>query len=258
VDERWRQVLITAAVWLAVVVALRLALRRAFSAWERRQTGDDEATRARRGTTFSFLTRIIVALAAVIGAWSVLSIFPQTDRIASALLASSAVLALFAGLALSTPLANLGSGVLVAFTQPIRLGDRVTVGDQTGFVEQINLIYTALVTDDERRVFVPNTQLTTAAVVNRTIRDSRRTVTAALPVPLGAPVADARALVLEAARSAPGIDDARVDVGEVTDRLVWLTVTAYAPLRSDVGALASSVRERGVSALGAAGLLPST
>ena len=73
-----------------------------------------------------------------IGVWSVLSIFPQTEEIAHALLASSAVLALFAGLALSTPLGNLGAGVLVAFTQPVRIGDRVTIGEQTGFVEQIN------------------------------------------------------------------------------------------------------------------------
>ena len=120
-------------------------------------------------------------IVATIGAWSVLSIFPQTEEIARALLASSAVLAVVAGLALSTPLGNLGAGVLVAFTQPVRIGDRVTIGDHTGFVEQINMIYTALVTDDERRVFVPNTQLTNTAIVNRTIRDPRRIVTAERP-----------------------------------------------------------------------------
>ena len=81
-------------------------------------------------------------IVATIGAWSVLSIFPQTEEIARALLASSAVLAVVAGLALSTPLGNLGAGVLVAFTQPVRIGDRVTINDQTGFVEQINMIYT--------------------------------------------------------------------------------------------------------------------
>ena len=64
-------------------------------------------------------------IVATIGAWSVLSIFPQTEEIARALLASSAVLAVVAGLALSTPLGNLGAGVLVAFTQPVRIGDRV-------------------------------------------------------------------------------------------------------------------------------------
>ena len=115
-----------------------------------------------------------------------LSLYPQTDRIVNALLASSAVLALVVGLAFNVPLSNLGSGLLVAFAQPLRLGDRVTIADETGFVEEISLLYTTLVTDEARRVYIPNTQLTTSAIVNRTIRDPRRVVSAAFPVRLGA------------------------------------------------------------------------
>jgi small-conductance mechanosensitive channel len=256
VDERWQRVLITAVVWLAIVAAVRFVLHWGFSAWERRQQDVDEATLASRRTTFNMLTRLIVALVALIGAWSVLSIFPQTEEIARALLASSAVLALFAGLAFSTPLGNLGSGVLISFTQPLRLGDRVTVAGHTGFVEAVELIYTTLVTDEQRRVFIPNTQLTTGPVLNRTLGTSRRTVESTLPVALGAPLAQARSLLLEAARDATDVIDARVDVGDVTDRLVWLSVTAYAPLSADVLAVGGEVRERCVTALGEAGLLP--
>lgn len=250
------RVLVTTAAWLAVVVLVRWLLRRAFTAWERRHSEADPIAIARRRTTFSFLSRIAVALVGLIGAWSVLSIFPQTDEIARALLASSAVLAVVAGLALTTPLGNLGSGVLVAFTQPVRLGDRVTVGEHTGFVEQINLIYTTLVTDDAKRIFVPNTQLTTNAIVNRTIRDPRRAVSAALPVRLGASVADARAALLGAAQEAPGVVEANVTVTDVNDRLAWLTVTAYARLDADVSTIGSELRERGLTALARDGLLP--
>jgi small-conductance mechanosensitive channel len=256
VDERWVRVLVTAAIWIVVLVILRRALRHAFDAWERRQGDTDPAVAARRRTTFSFLQRVCITLVAAIGAWSVLSVFPQTQEIANALLASSAVLAVIAGLALSTPLGNLGAGVLVSFTQPIRLGDRVTIGDQTGFVEQINIIYTTLVTDDEKRVFVPNTQLTTNAIVNRTIRDPRRAVAVELPVRLGAPITDARAALLQAAAQTTGVYDPVVRVTTVTDRLSWLTVTAYAPLDADVGTLASDLREHGLAALGTAELLP--
>jgi small-conductance mechanosensitive channel len=256
VDERWVRVLVTAAVWIAVLFVVRWLLRRAFSTWERRHAESDPVEIARRRTTFSFLARVVVTVVALIGTWSVLSIFPQTDEIARALLASSAVLAVVAGLALSTPLGNLGAGVLVSFTQPIRLGDRVTIGDQTGFVEQINIIYTTLVTDDEKRIFIPNTQLTTSAIVNRTIRDPRRTVAATLPVRLDAPVAEARAGLLDAVRSTAGVLDARVSVSDVTDKLVWITVTAFAPLDADVAQLSSDVREAGLHHLGKAGLLP--
>jgi small-conductance mechanosensitive channel len=258
VDERTVRALVTALVWVVVVVLVRWALHRAFAAWERRHADADPGTIAARRTTFSFLVRIAVALIAVIGTWSVLSIYPQTSQVARALIASSAVLAVFAGLALNTPLGNLGSGVLVAFTQPLRLGDRVTIGEQTGFVEQINLIYTALVTDDDRRIFVPNTQLTTTPIINRTIRDPRRPVTASLPVRLGVPLERARSVVLEAARSLPdaGRLDFRVTVGDVGDRVVWLTATALAPLDADAARIASDLRELALAALGEAELLP--
>ena len=257
-SDRTVRALVTAMAWIAVVLVVRSTMRAAFAAWERRNADNDATAVARRRTTFSFLVRIVVALVALIGIWSVLSIYPQTAEVGRAMLASSAVLAVFAGLALNTPLGNLGSGVLVAFTQPIRLGDRVTIGEQTGFVEQINLIYTVLVTDDERRIFVPNTQLTTTPILNRTIRDPRRTVTASLPVRLGASLEDAQRIVLEAAE---GVADAarldvRVTVGDITDKVVWLTTTALAPLDADVLGIASELRERALAALGDARLLP--
>ncbi len=255
-DERWVRVVVTAAVWTVVVVVVRWLLRRAFTHWEERHRESDAAVVARRRTTFSFLSRLAVTLIITIGAWSVLVIFPQTEEIARALLASSAVLALVVGLALSTPLGNLGAGVLVSFTQPVRLGDRVTVGEHTGFVEQIALIYTVLVTDDARRVYVPNTQLVASPIVNRTIRDPRRAIVAELPVGLGASVAAAREALLDEVRSTPGVTDATVRVVNVTDRLAWLSVTGYGALDADVASIASDLRERGLAALARDGLLP--
>jgi small conductance mechanosensitive channel len=258
VDDRTIRTLVTAAVWVAVVIIVRWLIRRAYGRYERRLAERDPAEAARRRTTFAFLQRLALAIVVLIGTWSVLSIYPTTAEVARALLASSAVLAIFAGLALNTPLSNLGSGVLVAFTQPVRLGDRVTVGEHTGFVEAIELIYTTLVTDDERRIFVPNNQLTSSVVVNRTIRDPRRTVTASLPVRLGAPIETARTAVLEAAHSVPGAErlDVRVTVGDVGEKVVWLTATALAPLDADVAGIASDIRERALVALGEAELLP--
>ena len=256
-DELWVRALVTAAVWLAVLGLVRLLLRRAYDAWERRLGDTDPAVVARRRTTFSFLSRLAFVIVAAIGAWSVLSIWPQTEEIARALLASSAVLAVVAGLALSTPLGNLGAGVLVAFTQPVRIGDRVSVNDNTGFVEEINMIYTVLVTDDERRVYVPNTQLTNSAIVNRTIRDPRRIVTAIVPVRIDAPLGDARATVLRAVDVIEGLHrhGAKVLVGDVTGNVVVLTVNASAPLDADVVQLGSDVREAALEALADAGYL---
>ena len=241
----------TAAVGVLLLVLVRWALRKAFArylqrAGERRPPEEIASLRTR----MSVLQRVIVAFLAAIVAWSVLSVFPTTDKLATTLLASSAVLALIFGLAFSAPLGNLGAGVLLAFTQPVRLGDRITVGDVTGQAEQITLTYTVLLTDDDRRIFIPNSQMVSSVVVNRTIQDRRRVVSVNLPVALGAPIDRARAVVHEAVRGleAP-FEDVSVRVGDVNEKTAWLAVTAYALPDANVTELAGEIRERAVAAL---------
>ena len=257
-DSNLVQALVSALIWIVVIVSVRWALRYAFDRYERRLAERDPAVAARRRTTFSFLLRVVIALVGLIGLWTVLSAFPATQQVASAFLASSAVLAVIAGLALTTPLGNLGSGVLLAFTQPVRLGDRITVDDHTGVVDEISLSYTALVTDEGRRIFVPNTRMVSTTLVNRSVDDPRRLVTVELPVRLGVSLADARRTVMEAAARVPGGDNLAiyVQVGELSENTAWLNVVAYAPFGADVSQVASEIREQAVSALAEAELLP--
>ena len=251
VSGRTVEAIVTAAVGLLIVLGVRFALGLAVDRYERRLASRDAAEAARRRTTLLFLRRVVVALVIVIAAWNVLSIYPETDQIVNAVLASGAVIALFVGLAFSTPLSNLGSGLLVAFAQPLQLGDRVTVSEHTGFVEEIDLLYTTLVTDEARRVFIPNSQLTSTMIVNRTIRDPRRVVSAEFPVRLGASLQEARETVLQAVEGLPGVrrGESRVLVGDVKNGAVWVTVTASAPLHADVAQLGSDLREAVLDAL---------
>lgn len=257
-DSNAVQALVAAAVWLVVIVAVRFALHWGYDRYERRLAERDPAVAARRRTTFSVLVRLIVTLVALVGAWSVLSVFPATEEVAQAFLASSAVLAVIAGLALSIPLGNLGSGVLLAFTQPVRIGDRVTVGEETGVVEAITMSYTALLADNGTVVFVPNRTMVSATLVNRSGRDPRRSVSVRLPVRLGAPVADAREVV---AKAISQVTDAgqltlSVQVGDVAEKTVWLEVAGFAPAGSDVRTVATELREHALGALAEADLLP--
>jgi small-conductance mechanosensitive channel len=257
VDSDLARALITGAIWLVAVVLLRMALNAVFSRYERRLAERDPSVAARRRTTFRFLVRVIVALVALIGIWSVFSIFPATQEVARAFLASGAVLALVAGLALTTPLGNLGSGVLLAFTQPIRLGDRITVDDHTGVVDDITLSYTALATDEGRRIFVPNTKMVSTTIVNRSVADPRRLVTVELPVRIDAPLEEARRVTKEAAARVPGGSLLELDarIGTVTESTAWLSVDAYAPFSADTSRIASDIREHALAALAEAGLL---
>jgi small-conductance mechanosensitive channel len=255
-SERTTQTIVTIVVGVVVIVVVRWLVGRLFASYERHMAVRDPAGTLRRHTTFAMLRRVIVSIVTVIVVWNVLVIYPATQQVGRALLASSAVLAVFAGLALSTPLSNFGSGVLLSFTQPFRLGDRVTVGETTGFVDQIALIFTVLTTDDDRRVFIPNSQLTTATIVNRSINDPRRTVTVSVPVGVRAALGDARALLeREAAAVAPD-GDAQVRVTDVSESACTWTTTILVPPGSDVPALSAALRERSVTALASADLLP--
>jgi small-conductance mechanosensitive channel len=258
VDSNAVRAIVTAAVWIVVVLVVRTLLNVTFDRYERRLSESDPSVAARRRTTYGFLLRMIVALVVIIGVWSVLSIFPATQEVSRAFLGSAAVLAVIAGLALTTPLGNLGSGVLLAFTQPVKLGDRITVDGHTGLVDEISLSYTALTTDEGRRIFVPNTRMVSTTLVNRSVDDPRRLVTVDLPVRLGTSLGEARRLTMEAASRVPQGDELAiyVQIGDVTEKIAWLHVVAYAPFTADVSQVASEIREEAVAALATADLLP--
>jgi small-conductance mechanosensitive channel len=238
------------AIWLGT-----WALERTLVTRVRKLPGDLKAfeTRVRLGK------RIVRAFAVLIVLLIVLGAFPATESVARAVLASGAVLGLIVGLAVQRPLSNLGAGIQLAFTQPMRLGDRVTVGEETGLVDAITLTYTVIRTDDNRRVFYPNERLISNSVSNSTIDDVRRAVSVRLPVSLGGDLARAKDIARGAAESSTFRLRERpvaVHVIDATPEHVELQVTAWAADGPTAGELASSVREQALTGLAAAGLLP--
>jgi small-conductance mechanosensitive channel len=100
--------------------------------------------------------------------------------------------------------------------------------------------------------------MVSTTLVNRSVDDPRRLVTVELPVRLGASLADARQVVLEAASTMPQGEELAiyVQVGDLGEKIAWLHVVAYAPFGADVSQVASEIREQAVSALGERELLP--
>ena len=98
-------------------------------------------------TRLRLVRRLIYAGIIVIGLALALAQFEAARRLATGILASSAVLGLVVGFAARATLANAIAGML-AITQPIRIGDLVTVEEQTGEVEDVNLSYTYMRLDD--------------------------------------------------------------------------------------------------------------
>jgi small-conductance mechanosensitive channel len=135
-------------------------------------------------TRYQVLRRSLMTLIIALGILSALLAVPQVRAIAAGLLASSAIVGLVVGLAAQRPLANFVAGVVIAFTQPLRLGDLVTVDDVEGTVEEIGLTYTLIKTSDNARLVIPNEKLASDTIRNSTIVSREKLAQVTVQVPL--------------------------------------------------------------------------
>ena len=115
--EIWERV-----VTVAVVIAISLVIAKLVDMrMARRKLAPTLATRYR------ILRRSVVATIIGVGVFSALLTIPAISNIAGAVLGSAAVVGLVIGFAAQPTLSNFVAGILIAFTQPLRIGDRVSV-----------------------------------------------------------------------------------------------------------------------------------
>jgi small-conductance mechanosensitive channel len=135
-------------------------------------------------TRYRVLRRTIVAGIVFLGILSALLVIPQIRAVAGGVLASSAVIGLVIGFASQRTIGNVVAGILIAASQPLRLGDEVEVQGTRGVVEEIGLTYTWIRTRDNDRLVVPNEKLASDSIRNSTIRSPQTLAEATVQVPL--------------------------------------------------------------------------
>ncbi len=200
-------------------------------------------------TRLRVVRRLVFVLIVVVGIGLALSQFTQLGRIATGLLASSAVLGIVLGLAARQVLANPLAGILLAITQPIRIGDTITMDEHTGRVDDLTLSYTYIDTGDGRLMVVPNEHVVTTIIFNRSTGDKNAPAAASVWLPSHADIEAARAAL------AP-LDASEIEVAEITPDGVRLVV--HGPRGVDRTAVAgeeAALRERSHQLLQRAGLL---
>ena len=193
-------------------------------------------------TRLRLVRRLIFAVILLIGAMLALSQFEDVKRIATGLLASSAVLGLVVGFAARQTLANGIAGILLAITQPIRIGDLVTFEGETGTVEDVRLTYTFIRKANDTRMVVPNELLAQSTIENHTIVDPRVRVEVELWLP---PYADATRALDVLARQA----DLDVEIAQVDKDGIKLVAATWADSARERGGVAARVRASTLEAL---------
>jgi small conductance mechanosensitive channel len=123
-------------------------------------------------TRLRFLRRLLFLVVFLVLVTIALSQFTELKRLATGILASTAVLAAIVGLAAQNTLGNMVAGVQLAVSQPFRIGDRVSFGETEGRVTDITLAYTYIDPGDATSVVIPNQLLVEGIVHNHSTEDT--------------------------------------------------------------------------------------
>jgi small conductance mechanosensitive channel len=216
-----RNVVVAAAVVVVTLVAARLVDR----AVVRRLRLTPEAL-----TRYRVLRRGIVTTIVFVGVIGALMLIPEIRAAAGTVFASTAIIALVIGYAAQPTLANFIAGILIAFMQPLRIGDRVDASGASGVVEDIGLTYTRVRAVDGAHFYLPNSKLASDTIRNATLGSSEHLVRVSVSVPTSTDLSWVMKMLAEEARKAPGTLPERrpaVSVTRVEPAAVELTVDAW-------------------------------
>ena len=150
-------------------------------------------------TVVNFLGRIIYGLLLVIVVLAALSkVGVQTTSVV-AILGGAAVAI---GLSLKDQLSNFAAGIMIVTFRPFVRGDYVQISSHTGTVTEITLVNTHLTTTNNHDVVIPNSSITTSAVINYTALPNRR-VDITVGIGYDADIKTAKDVMLHLATSNP-------------------------------------------------------
>ena len=122
-------------------------------------------------TVRRFFCNVINALGYICMLGILLQTVGLTATSLTALVASAGVAV---GLALQGSLSNFAGGVLILLMKPFVIGDYIVQGNTEGTVKEIGLLYTELITADNRLIVIPNGTLIDSSIVNVTATGKRR------------------------------------------------------------------------------------
>jgi small-conductance mechanosensitive channel len=101
--------------------------------------------------------------------------------------------------------ADIASGFILLFERPVRVGDRITIGDDEGDVQSINLRTTVVSTNDRVSIIVPNSRLVSQRLINWSYGDPRARISIPVSVAYGSDIELASKTLLQAAEEVDNV-----------------------------------------------------
>lgn len=175
-----------------VVLVIGLTLVRGFMRWlEGRYLPATDLDGSGRNSVSLVARYVGIALAVI---WALASLGIGVERIALLLSALSVGI----GFGLQAITQNFVSGLILLAERPIKIGDLIRVGTDEGDVKRISVRSTEITLADHSTLIVPNSELITKSVLNKTLASPLGRIQIQFSVPLGTDAARVRQLVLDA------------------------------------------------------------
>lgn len=195
-------------------------------------------------TRLRFARRFLEAAVILIGVTLAFGL----GEVAGSVLASGAIGAAIIGFAARQTLANVVAGIMLAITQPLRVGDWVHFEDLYGVVEDVRLSYTVLVTAGAQRILIPNERLAAGVLRNDTLGAQAIGLDVSVWIPPDADVTRALSVLADAT-------GASVAVSEATTGGIRITVGGDPVAPSERARCEAALRRRALEVLHSEGLL---
>lgn len=201
------------------------------------------------------ITRLLRYLLVVVGIVAVLKGAFDLDLTSIAVLFTA--LSVGIGFGLQYIAADIASGFILLFERPVRVGDRITIGEDEGDVQSIKLRTTIIYTNDRIAIIVPNSRLVSQRVINWSYGDPRARI--AIPISV-ATTSDVNHVTETLLLAAEGVENVLTDpppkvqflrFGEYSldfRLLVWTRQPSRHPqIKSDINyGIERLFRERGI------------
>jgi potassium efflux system protein len=190
---------VTAIVEGALIFAVALLVSRTLSALLQRRIAKraylDPGLRYTMGRLTQYL---IIAIGAL------LSLKVAFDLYLTSIAVLFTALSVGIGFGLQYIAADIASGFILLFERPVRVGDRITIGEDEGDVQSINLRTTVVATNDRISIIVPNSKLVSQRLINWSYGDPRARISIPVSVAYGSEIELVTRTLLAAAE---GVDN---------------------------------------------------
>jgi small-conductance mechanosensitive channel len=170
---------------------------------------------------------------------------PGVKQVGVSLLAAGGAAGIILGLALQPVLSNILAGVQLAFTQPIRIDDAVTVQGEFGWVEEIKSTYVVIRLRDQRRMIVPLKFFLEEPFQNWTRESADISPEMRFQIDQRVPMDRLRAEIERLVQASPLWDGktVKVQLNDILEKTMEVRVVASARSAQDAAELRSQVRE---------------